>query len=97
MTKVVFRKYPDGELIALFPELPATPDPSFCLCYSHIGQHSAATPDLVHITKRATENEAAPLKTELERIGYTLCVMQRFPARSYQTRKKALQYSTRPS
>lgn len=90
MTKVIFRKFPDGELIALFPELPATPDSSFCLCYVHIGQHSAATPDLVRTTKRATESEAAPLKAELERVGYTLRVLKRFPAGSHQTRKKAL-------
>lgn len=90
-TKVIFRKYPDGELVALFPELPATPDPSFCLSYSRIGQHSTATPDLVRTTKRATESEAASLKTELERIGYTLRVLKRFPADSYQIRKKAIQ------
>ena len=45
-TPVIFRTYPDGEIIALFPEDAAVLQrPELCTCYAHIGQHSAADYD----------------------------------------------------
>jgi hypothetical protein len=40
--------------------------------YMHIGQHSAASERLLTDLKPATPEEYAPLKAELEAIGYTL-------------------------
>lgn len=72
-TKVIFRKFKDGgDIIALFPEFVNYPDG--CIeSYQHLGQHGAA--DYSHciaISKPASVKEYAPLKAELERIGYKL-------------------------
>jgi hypothetical protein len=79
-TLVVFRKWPKaegGDVIALFPYLPATPDPALCDSFQHSGRHSAAEPvNLLRATKPATPAEYAPLKAELEAepYNYTLDV-----------------------
>ena len=70
MTKVIFRKYKDGEIIALFPE---EVNGFYISCYMHIGQHSVADYNyVVRETKLATESEYQDLKRELENIGYNL-------------------------
>lgn len=72
MTPVIFRKFFDrGDVIALFPTLPGTRDPSTCESYQHIGQHSAASVELFYNdTMPAHSTEYLPLLRELERIGY---------------------------
>jgi hypothetical protein len=88
---VVFRRFPDGDVIALLPYLPAECLTAWpCQSYMHIGQHGAADPGIVHNTKRARPREYASLKAELERIGYRLAVRRRFPSDAYDRRKKAL-------
>jgi len=85
---VIFRRIPgkDGEVIALFPCLPGTNDPNTCLSYMHTGQHGGATASQ-HGWPRATPEEYAPLKKELEAIGYVLDVkVQSCPA--YRMRRK---------
>ena len=80
-TKVIFRKFParhGGEVLALFPELPGTNDPHTCLSYQHTGQHGAASADIGRTLPLATPEEYAPLKRELESIGYALDVQTRF-------------------
>ena len=78
-TKVIFRKFGDGDVIALFPELSGTGDVDTCASYMHVGQHSAASVRLVADTRPATEEDYAPLKQELERLGYQdLQVVKRF-------------------
>lgn len=67
---VIFRKFNDGDIIALFPGEPAT-DWTDCSSYQHIGQHGPASLDLSSITKPATAEDYAPLLAELERIGYS--------------------------
>ena len=43
-TKVIFRKLKDGDIIALFPELPGDMNPYHtCESYMHVGQHGAAS------------------------------------------------------
>ena len=72
-TKVVFRKFKEGGIIALFPTEPGTSDPyTSCMSYQHIGQHGAADPGIVSITKLATPKEYAPLAKELRSLGYVL-------------------------
>ena len=69
MTKVVFRKFKDGDIIALFPDLKERR--GNITCYQHIGMHGIADRGIVKDTKLATESEYKPLYKELERIGYS--------------------------
>lgn len=74
-TRVVFRIYKDGDVIALFPDLA---DTSGVACYQHVGQHGAADYDIViGQTKPATVDEYTPLATELKQIGYQLRIRSR--------------------
>ena len=94
MTKVIFRKWRNklGGIIALFPEIPSTPEGYYCMSYEHIGQHGSATPRLMDCTIPATKEEYSELQNELVRIGYDdLVVVKRFPPNSYKTRRIATQ------
>lgn len=78
MTKVVFRKWKDGEVIALFPD-DTDPYDGTVTSYMHIGQHSAADYRyVISTTYPAREAEYQNLLAELKAIGYTdLRVVQR--------------------
>lgn len=71
-TRVYFREFPEGDVIALFPDDIWDHDGNIA-SYQHIGQHGAANPELINELKPA-KNYAA-LKAELERIGYVLDVI----------------------
>jgi hypothetical protein len=87
MTKVVFRAWTNGDILALFPELPATNDGYTCQSYEHVGQHGAADyHGCLHQTRPATDAEYAELKAELERIGYVLDVVKRVSYHVHQWR-----------
>ena len=91
---VVFRRFPDGDIIALFPCLAAEClDSWLCQSYMHVGQHGAADPHIVYDTRPARPHEYADLKAELEQIGYRLCVRQRFPRDAYARRQACLDLS----
>lgn len=81
-TDVIFVIW-EGEYIsdpvdALFPGLAGDMNPSTCLCYSHVGQHSAADLDyMLSINRLASESEYSDLKRELEQIGYQLNVIDK--------------------
>ena len=79
-TKVIFRKYPDGDIIAIFPEEPGDSNKSTCLSYMHMGQHSACDPYLViSETFPASSEEYKDLRNELEvSVGYDLEVYARY-------------------
>ena len=69
--KVIFRKVKSGDfkgdIIAFFPELPATF--GNMVCYQHIGQHGEACIDYYyHNTVKATSEEYKELYRELQRI-----------------------------
>ena len=67
----------DGEVFALFPELEE--DGGRCTIYVSVsvGGHTAGRYGAnIDISRPATEVEYAPLKTELERLGYKLVVRQ---------------------
>jgi hypothetical protein len=84
ITAVMFRKWPKsegGDVIALFPEELADLEGNMN-SYQHIGQHGAASPDLIYHTKKATPAEYADLKEELESIGYRLRIVQRDTGRA---------------
>jgi hypothetical protein len=72
--RVVFRKWRDsGNVIALFPAIPATIHGEYCLSYEHVGQHAAADYHaVIRHTRPAAPQEYAALADELTRIGYRL-------------------------
>jgi hypothetical protein len=76
--RVIFRKFADdGEVIALFPDLPFDNSGNIT-SYMHVGQHGAASPRLKG-THPASEAEYADLKAELEQIGYELDIIDDWP------------------
>lgn len=78
-TITVFRKYKDGEIIALFPAEKWTRGDYTCTSYCHVGQHCAADYNSVVLrTTLATPEEYADLKVELERIGYELDIKKKY-------------------
>lgn len=71
-------KYISDPVDALFPGLAGDMNPDTCLCYSHVGQHSAADLDyMLAINRLASESEYSDLKRELEQIGYRLNIIEK--------------------
>lgn len=70
---VAFRKFEDGEVIAIFPDIKEGDNE--VLSYMHIGQHSACSVGLMDELDKANENEYFSLKKELENIGYSINVI----------------------
>jgi len=69
-TKITFRKFPDGEIIALSPDTIADQNGNID-SYMHVGQHSAASPDLLTDLQKATKEEYTDLLEELiNLVGY---------------------------
>ena len=65
---VTFRKFTDGDVIALFPKLFTGQDNQgnqFILSYMHIGQHGGASDDLINDLSPATADEYIDLKAEI--------------------------------
>ena len=64
---VVFRRWREnGDMIALFPELPADLYGDYCDAYEHVGQHGGADyHGVVQHTKPCSLEDAADLATEL--------------------------------
>ena len=71
-TPVIFRKWQkEGDVIALFPTIPATNDwRNECQSYQTIGQHGAASVHLVDDTVPATPKDYKDLLKELHGRGY---------------------------
>ena len=70
-TVVVFRKWRDGGILALFPKVASMP--GHCSSYEHIGQHGAADyQGCVMRTVAAKPAEYADLARELTGRGYNL-------------------------
>lgn len=70
-TPVIFRKFNDGEVIALFPSVPAGQNQNECMSYVHNGQHGAASLAIIFDTKPARPAEYKPLFNELvNMVGY---------------------------
>ena len=75
---VTFRKFPDGDVIALFPKMSEGQDfygRQLIASYMHIGHHSGASNDLISDLSPATVDEYSNLKVELTSIGYDLEVL----------------------
>ena len=89
-TLVIFRAWKDtGDIIALFPELPADYQGWFCGAYEHIGQHGGACYfGVIQATTPISIEEAAPLAEELARIGYILKPIKRASQKVHEARRK---------
>jgi hypothetical protein len=75
---VVFRRWKNGDIIALFPELPADMSGFLVDAYEHTGQHGGADyHGVVQQTKPCSLDDVADLAAELTRIGYRLRPIQR--------------------
>ena len=76
---IVFRRWKEnGDIIALFPELPADIFGDFCDAYESIGQHGGADYfGVIQQTRPCSLNDAANLAAELTRIGYRLRPIRR--------------------
>lgn len=66
--KVVFRKFKEGDVIALFCDSASDCNFGNVMSYQHVGQHGEASRDLGLKLKLATPEEYADLKRELESI-----------------------------
>ena len=77
-TLTIFRKFKDGEIIALFPEEDWN-HYGGCSSYMHMGQHSGADYNhVLAISKSAKLEEYRDLKTELESRGYNLKIRRKW-------------------
>lgn len=88
--KVIFRKFPNGDIIAFFPEFPGSNDAGTCFNYTHTGKHGSGQATCKG-TKRATSDEYCSLYFELYRFGYEMTVVSRFTGQMYHKRVKRLQ------
>lgn len=79
MTKVVFRKWKGGDVIALFPDVPWNQHDYTTASYMRVGQHGAADyTGVIAATRPAREPEYRDLLAELKAIGYDdLRIVQR--------------------
>jgi hypothetical protein len=74
METIILRRWPDGQLIALFPNIAATQ--GLIQAYEHIGQHGAADYMLVigktlPVSYSRNDPERDVFIKELKQIGYT--------------------------
>lgn len=75
-TKVIFRIFPEGDVIALFPDEVADMHGNI-MSYQRIGQHGAADPELINELTPARPSQYKALKNELEKhCGYLLKVLK---------------------
>ena len=71
---VIFRKFSDGEVIAIFPCDLGTDSPYTCNSYLYIGQHGSCDPQgLIRITEPCTPDEYKDLYEELLSYGDGNC------------------------
>ena len=73
--RVIFRKWADGDIIAILPDNPH--NAGYVDMYEHIGQHGEGKAKIIGNSKLAKPEEYAYLLEELTQIGYDLRVMKR--------------------
>lgn len=66
--KVVFRKFKEGDVIALFCDSAKDCNAGNVMSYQHVGQHGEASRHLGRNLKLATPDEYAPLLRELRAV-----------------------------
>lgn len=81
-TRTILRRFKDdGSVIAIFLDIDE--GRGMVSSYMRVGQHGAASRDVVSVTRpcRVDDEDAAALLRELERVGYSPRVIQRWPSR----------------
>ena len=74
LTRVVFRRFKEGEIIALFPYMPWNAHGNAVTSYMHTGQHAAADyAGVIAVTRPATAEEYRELLAELTSSGMITC------------------------
>lgn len=87
-TKVIFKKFPEGDIIACFPELVGDMKEFTCLSYQHLGQHGACDTWYMANLRPAAPEEYNDLLKELQSIGYDdLVIARRFTYKDQMKRK----------
>lgn len=69
-----------GEVIAIFPCLPADETGALAVDYAHVGQHGACSRAVVGVTRPASLRESAELRLELALLGHGLQPVKRWSA-----------------
>jgi hypothetical protein len=86
---VVFRKWKNGNVIALFPELPADIFGDFCDAYETVGQHGGADyHGVIQQTEPCSLVDATDLASELKTIGYELKPVRRVSHVHHERRRR---------
>ena len=76
-TDITFRVDKEGNVFALFPHEVSTLQ-GHVTCYQYVGQHSSADyQGCIKDSRPASEAEYAPLKKELESIGYNVNLVKK--------------------
>ena len=76
ITRMIFRTFKEGDVIAIMPDLENTPDS--IMSYQRIGQHGGADYlSVMKSTRAATDAEIKPLLMELEGLGYNVKIAKR--------------------
>jgi len=90
--KVIYRKFPEGDVIALFPELPEDMYGYSFRSYQHIGQHGIADDGIIQNTYPANPSEYADLHKELQSIydDCELVICKRISSKMWANRRKAV-------
>lgn len=71
LTRVVFRRFKEAEIIALFPYMPWNAHGNAVSSYMHTGQHAAADyAGVIAVTRLASGEEYRELLAELTSVGY---------------------------
>ena len=93
VTKVIFRKYRDGDIIALFPEIAGDMDwQNNCSSYMHVGQHGTANyKGVMSDTFPCKPQETINLCSELEGRGYNLRTMKRQTSADIELRREMVE------
>lgn len=86
-TKVIFKKFKEGDIIACFPELAGDMSPYTCLSYQHLGQHGACDVWTMALLQTATPAEYQDLLQELIAIGYDDLVIRKKFMYRYQLKR----------
>lgn len=87
--RVIFRKYREGDIVAVFCDSPGTNNPATVMTYQTIGQHGSAGAALIMAhTVPASPDEYRELAGELSRVGYGgFDIRRRMPSNAYANRQ----------
>jgi len=87
---VIFRRWKDnGDVIALFPALPADLCGRYCDAYEHVGQHGGADfHGVIQNTTPCSTEASVDLAQELRTIGYRLRPVKRVSSVYHENRRR---------